>query len=137
MLHIIHLHLIGRKQGVRVLRFAAFLSAGLCVLTFVQPAMAKPAYNFDVPGVPDDVAEAVKGASLTRDAIRGDAETGAQDLFASARADYARILGVLYERGYYSGSISILLNGHEAAAIAPMDAPGRIDRVDIRVLPGA
>ncbi|HEY0212689.1 MAG TPA: POTRA domain-containing protein [Paenirhodobacter sp.] len=118
-------------------RFAVFLSVGLCALGFVLPAVAKPAFSFDVPGVAEDVADALKGASLTRDAIRGTEETGAQDLFASARADYERILGVLYDRGYYAGSISIRLNGREAAAIAPMDAPVRIDRIDIRVLPGA
>ncbi|RWR28681.1 outer membrane protein assembly factor [Sinirhodobacter populi] len=123
-------------MGAQVFRSAVFLSAGLFALTFALSAEAKPAYSFEVPGVPDDIADAIKGASLTRDAMRSDEETGAQDLFASARADYERIIGVLYARGYYAGSISILLDGREAAGIEPMDAPQTIGRIDIRVLPG-
>ena len=38
-----------------------------------------------------------------------------QDLFAAARADYARILNALYARGHYSAVITIRIDGREAA----------------------
>ena len=59
-----------------------------------------------------------------------------QDLLAAARGDYARILGVLYDNGYYSVVINITLDGVEAAQIAPLDAPQVVRRVAVAVQPG-
>lgn len=109
--------------------------AGLIVAGLSVPAAAQE-FTFDVPGAPADVDEALKGASLVRQAVRGDTKPGAADLFASAREDYARILGTLYDQGYFSGTISIKLNGREAANIQPIDAPEAIRSVDIQVVPG-
>lgn len=109
--------------------------AGLIVAGLSVPAAAQD-FTFDVPGAPADVDEALKGASLVRQAVRGDTKPGAADLFASAREDYARILGTLYDQGYFSGTISIKLNGNEAANIQPIDAPEAIRSIDIQVVPG-
>jgi translocation and assembly module TamA len=43
---------------------------------------------------------------------------------------------MLYDQGHYGGTVSIRLDGREAASIAPMDAPARIDAVEILVDPG-
>ena len=58
------------------------------------------------------------------------------DIIAAARADYRQILSVLYRRGYYSGTISILVDGREAATLPPFYTPNSIDQITIRVDPG-
>ncbi|WP_339108909.1 autotransporter assembly complex family protein [Thioclava sp. GXIMD4216] len=94
--------------------------------------------QFQVSGGDKDLTETLKSASLV---VSAEAKTGedapdAQDLFGSARADYARLLGALYDEGYYAPSISILVNGKEAASIAPLDAPATISSIQITVDPG-
>ncbi len=58
------------------------------------------------------------------------------DIIAAARADYRQLLSILYRQGYYSGTISILVDGREAAALPPFFVPSSIDRIIIRVDPG-
>jgi translocation and assembly module TamA len=61
---------------------------------------------------------------------------GAQDYVAAARADYRRLLTGLYAQGFYSGTISITVDGREAAGLAPLDAPETVSAVVITVEPG-
>ena len=77
----------------------------------------------------------IRNTSLVRSALDDGRNTG-QDVLAAARADYARILGMLYDRGFYSSVINITLDGVEAAAVAPLDAPEVVHEVVIRVEPG-
>ena len=72
-------------------------------------------------------------ASLLRDL---DETAAPQDYIAAARADYRRLLTALYAEGYYSGTISITVDGVEAANIAPLAAPSVITQVVIKVTPG-
>src|SRR5687767_29527 len=66
----------------------------------------------------DDVDAALKGAStLWQD--REKPASGAAGLLAKARGDYRRILAALYALGRYGGSISILVDGREAADLPP------------------
>jgi translocation and assembly module TamA len=66
----------------------------------------------------DDVEAALKGAStLWQD--REKPASGAAGLLAKARGDYRRILAALYALGRYGGSISILVDGREAADLPP------------------
>lgn len=58
------------------------------------------------------------------------------DLFGAAVTDYGRILGALYNAGFFSPGISILLDGREAADIDPFRPPDRIDTIAITVTPG-
>jgi len=60
----------------------------------------------------------------------------AQDIFAAARADYARFVAALYDQGYYAVRVSIRLNGREVADISPFDAPESVEGVAIRIVPG-
>lgn len=60
----------------------------------------------------------------------------AQDVLAAARADYSRLLGLLYDEGYYDAIIDIRLDGVEAAGIAPLDAPQIVRQVVVTVDPG-
>lgn len=53
---------------------------------------------------------------------RDEPASGAGGLLAKARGDYRRFLAALYTEGRYGGTISIRIDGQEAADIAP-DAP--------------
>lgn len=84
----------------------------------------------------DGLESAIRASSLIVGAMAEGRVTG-QDLLAAARGDYARILGVLYNQGYYSSQIDITLDGVEAAEIAPLDAPAQISRVSVMVNAGS
>ncbi|GGO53298.1 autotransporter secretion outer membrane protein TamA [Roseovarius pacificus] len=87
------------------------------------------------PGAPKDLADQLRAVSTVGDTAERE-ETTPQDLLAAARADYARMVSVLYESGYYSGTVNIAVDGREAAEIPPLAAPSRIDNIAILVLPG-
>ncbi|WP_287886338.1 MULTISPECIES: autotransporter assembly complex protein TamA [Paracoccus] len=91
--------------------------------------------DFQVDGGDDDLLPAIRQTSLLVSAQDEGRVTG-QDILAAARGDYARILGVLYDQGYYSGIIDISLDGVEAASIAPLDAPKVVQKVVVSVQPG-
>ncbi|MDO5755971.1 MAG: BamA/TamA family outer membrane protein [Rhodobacterales bacterium] len=99
-------------------------------------AGALDAVRFQIGGGDKKLSKALTDASLVV-AARKDGRTGAQDIIAAANADYAKLLSVLYERGYYSGVINIFVNGREAGGLSPFaDMDGTPD-VTIRVDPGA
>ena len=68
----------------------------------------------DVRLVAKEARSALNTASLLR-ALEDDADP--QDYVAAARADYRRLLTALYAEGYYAGTISITVDGVEAANI--------------------
>ena len=109
------------------------LASGL--FTAVPHAFALDRVDFQTPGAPKGLRDDLLSASLLQAAQR-DKTTDAQDLFAAARADYGRLLGALYANGRYSGVIHVLIDGHEASDIAPLDAPVRIDLIEVIVEPG-
>lgn len=99
------------------------------------PGMGLERLEFQAPGAGKDLLAALKGASALMSSEL-DGRQDAQDLFAAARAEYGRLLGALYAAGHYSGVISVKVDGREAAGIAPLDAPSRIDVIEVRVEPG-
>lgn len=105
------------------------------VLVLSQVALAADKVTFDTPGASKDLSQSLRDASVLL-STQSDGNTDAQDLFAAARADYAKLLGALYAAGYYSGVIHILIDGREAASIAPLDAPSKIGRITVTVRPG-
>ncbi len=110
----------------------------LAIAVFALAASAAAAFDavrFQVVGADKKLTEALTDASLVV-AARRDGRTGAQDIIAAANADYAKLLSVLYEKGYYSGVISILVNGREAGRLSPFADLGAINDVAIRVEPG-
>ncbi len=78
----------------------------------------------------DSASNALRAASLL---LSLEEDAAPQDYVAAARADYRRLLTALYAEGYYSGTVSIVIDGTEAAAIAPLAAPGQIGTVQITV----
>lgn len=81
------------------------------------------------------IESAIRNASSLL-AGQGEPASGAAGLLARARADYKRILGALYDQGYYGGTISILVGGREAAGIAPDASLPDPVTVELRVDPG-
>jgi translocation and assembly module TamA len=74
--------------------------------------------DFQIPGADSDTTDALQGAStLWQD--REKPASGAAGLIAKARGDYRRLLATLYSQARYGGTISILIDGHEAADLAP------------------
>jgi translocation and assembly module TamA len=118
--------------GMRFVRLGWLVGA----LTLAAPvAQALDSFALAAPGADADLLGALRAASLSAQALRDGRDT-AQDLFAAARADYARLLGTLYARGHYSGVIRITADGREVADIAPLDQPAVLARLAIHITPG-
>lgn len=121
--------------SARILTLAAALAAGLAAL---QPEGAKAfeSLEFQVIDAPETLETALRNASVLLQS-QLDGTTDPQDLFAAARAEYARLVAVLYSQAYYSPVINVTVDGREAASIAPLDAPPRVERVLVTVRPGS
>ncbi|WP_096786964.1 autotransporter assembly complex family protein [Rhodobacter sp. CZR27] len=108
---------------------------GLAVTSAVPTAQALDRLEFRVSGGNDEVERAIKGASALI-ATRAEEDEEAQDLFGAARAEYGRLVTALYGLGYYSPVVSVLVDGREAAAIPPLDAPETIRKIEVLVQVG-
>lgn len=74
--------------------------------------------QFDVSGEDDDIKDTLEGAStLVKDQEKP--ASGAAGLLAKARGDYKKLLATLYSEGRYGGTISIKVDGREAADLPP------------------
>lgn len=91
--------------------------------------------RLSAPEASDELRAVLRAASLTI-ALDRDGADVPQDYVAAARADYRRLLTGLYAEGYYGGTISILVDGREAAGIDPLAFPGQVQEVVLRVDPG-
>ncbi|MEM1362763.1 MAG: autotransporter assembly complex family protein [Pseudomonadota bacterium] len=102
-------------------------------------AFALEEVEIDVLGLPEEEQKALQtrleAASLTQQAIDEDV-TNIQDLIGAARAEYARMLAVLYEQGYYGPAISVQLNNVEVTEIDVFNPPSSVNSVVISVTPG-
>lgn len=117
-------------------RIAGFIAAAALSLGLLShPLVALDTLDFQVVTTDKALTKSVRSASLLL-SQQADGTTNPQDLFAAARADYARILGALYAEGHYSAAISIRIDGQEAANIAPLKAPTRIGTITVTVDPG-
>ena len=130
---------------LRVRRAGTVVLAALLLMVALGPAgrvwaqTASP-ITLSLSAAPTDLSadaltQDLRAASLLFAAER-EGRLDAQDVFAAAQADYARLLSALYARSHYGGTISIRLDGREAALIGPFDAPDQIAQVDITIDPG-
>ncbi len=110
----------------------SFLAASLALLGLQASAQT---VELDLTDGSSGLRGLLRSNSLTYD-LRDSELSDPQDYVAAARADYRRLLTALYGAGYYGGSISIRIDGREAADIQPLDAPARIESIVIRVDPG-
>jgi translocation and assembly module TamA len=107
----------------------------VALMLSVQAAWATE-LTLQAPGAPEKLTEQLTAASLVLSAARRDEAPTPQDLLAAARADYARMVSVLYGAGLYGGNVSIRVDGREAAEIDPLSRIDRIGRITITVLAG-
>lgn len=84
---------------------------------------------------PDGLSESLRDASLSQTAVT-EGRTEAQDLIAAAQADYRRVLGALYERGFFSAEVHILVDGREASDLSALRPPASVGTIEIVVTPG-
>jgi len=109
---------------------------GVALALLVQ--MPQPANAFEARLIvdgPDALRDALTSASLILDA-RDEDVSDPQVILAAALSDYRQLLGTLYKRGYYSGVISITIDGNEAAGFSQFATPALIDTIEITVDPG-
>lgn len=92
--------------------------------------------TISVKGGDSGLKKLLKKSSLALSLSESEDAHTSQDYIAGARADYKRLLTSLYTQGYYSGQISIKIDGHEAATIPPLNAPKTIRKIAISVDPG-
>ena len=95
-------------------------------------------YSVDL-STPEETPENIVGSLRSSSSIwlgRESAVAGSASLVARAKGDYRRLLAALYNEGYYAGSISITINGREAAGLAAGDQLPFESAVVIRVEPG-
>lgn len=83
----------------------------------------------------EDLTEALRAASLTVEAAN-DPDAARRDIVAAAQADYQRLLATLYEAGHFGPTISIELDGVEAAALPVVGRDEGLDVVRIEVVAG-
>lgn len=91
--------------------------------------------DFQVAGDDGEVEEALKGTSiLWRD--RDKPASGPAGLVAMARGEYRRLLDALYAKARYAGTITITIDGREAAQLRPDAEFANPARVVVTVQPG-
>ena len=111
------------------------LPAAALLLLAALPAAAQEV-TVTLPPAAEDLRASVEPASQTLRLSRDGLDHTPADLIAAARADYQTILQSLYAAGHYGPTISIRIDGREAATLGPLDAPPRIDAIAIAVDPG-
>lgn len=118
-------------------QMARIIAAGVVALT-ANAAGAEVEIHFSVIGPKAEDREFVRTLRAASPVIttRAEGTLEADELLAAARSEYAALIGALYARGYYGPVIHVLVDGREAAAIAPLDAPAAIDKVHVTVDPG-
>lgn len=113
---------------------AAICAAGwLCLNPPMARALDRLSYSVTGPG--SDLRAALKSASALQSAV-DDKRTGSQNLFSAALADYRNLTETLYAAGYYSGTVSIRIDGREAADIPLLTVPAAIGQIAVRVTTG-
>jgi len=80
----------------------------------------------------EELRNRLVASSLILQAER-DGTKDTQELLAAARADYERLLAVLYDAGHFGGVISITVDGREAASIPPLESPEAINTITLRI----
>lgn len=108
----------------------------LCAAWVAVPGVGA-AQNLDlnVSGGSDDLRSELKDA-MSLYALVDAEDATPQALIAAAQADYSRIVAALYGGGRFSPTVSIKVDGREAAGISPFEAPQSIKTILIDVDPG-
>ena len=114
------------------------LALAIATLPAALPGLAAAVEaEVTVTGGPERLEKRLSAASLTVTLANDDAtDHTSAEFLAAARADYATLISLLYDAGYFSPEIHILVDGREASEIPPLNAPAVINRVDLNVTTG-
>jgi len=107
------------------------LAAAVAAAFEISPALAQEL----VINAAEEIEEILRGASLTRVALNEETST-TQDIVAAARSDYRRFVSTLYANGYYSGTVSIEVDGREVSSLSPFEIPDQINVISVTADPG-
>ncbi len=120
-----------------VRQMARIIAAGVVALT-ANTAGAEVEIRFDVIGPKAEDRDFVRALRAASPVITTRAEDTLEtdELLAAARSEYAALIAALYARGHYGPVVHVLVDGREAASIAPLDAPAQIDTLQVTVDPG-
>lgn len=105
------------------------------LLLYSAPVQAFDVFEVSFQGENDALETALRRSSLLQSAF----DEGVDDpfeVFATARAEYGRLIGTFYEAGFYAPQISVRIDGREAADISPLDPPATIGRIDLILTEG-
>jgi translocation and assembly module TamA len=111
----------------------AFAAVFCCVMAGGATAQD---VTLTAPGASDDLLDRLRANALLLRAPEDGAARSGQDIIAAARADYGRLIGILYEESYFAPVIRILLDGQDAGRISPFNAPTDVQTVTITVETG-
>lgn len=111
------------------------LAGAVLAVVAAVPALALDTVRLRIPDGNETLTETLQAVSLLG-AARRDGARNPNDILAAARADYSRLLGALYEAGHFGGTISITVDGREAAEIDPLARLSQINEAIITVDPG-
>lgn len=104
---------------------ACALAAGLSF-----PAQAFDALQFSLRGGDSTLERALRSASLLKSA-QDEGLLDPFEVYTVARAEYGQLIGIFYEAGYYAPTISVRIDGREAAEISPLSPPRRIGVIEV------
>ncbi len=124
----------GTRRRVKLGALAGILALGLSAFP-PHELGALEALDFRVTEGPDALREALERGSLVR-ALDAEARANPLDVMSAARAEYGRLIGLLYEQGYYAPQISVRVDGQEAADMETLRPPSAIRQIVVLVEPG-
>ncbi|MCV6823891.1 MULTISPECIES: autotransporter assembly complex protein TamA [Halocynthiibacter] len=115
-----------------------WLRRGIHGLAFLG-ATASAAFAFDaslkVSPANEELQDTLEAQSLTFLLTEQETEN-ASEIVSTALADYGKLLGALYEQGYFGAVISIKVDGREAGNLSPVVPPTSVNRIVIDVQQG-
>ncbi|MBK5928951.1 autotransporter assembly complex protein TamA [Rhodobaculum claviforme] len=101
-------------------------------VALAAPATALERVTLDAPGAGSRMEAGLRAASLLLEAQTAGIDDP-QELLAAARAEYGRMVAVLYGGGYYGGSVSVRIDGREAAEFDALEVPRAVREVIVSV----
>ncbi|MEM9031889.1 MAG: BamA/TamA family outer membrane protein [Pseudomonadota bacterium] len=123
---------MGRTQRVWLFGALAGLATGLALWASTSVAFD---LRFRAAGAGDQLQDALRASSLLIEARNSGTDNPA-DILAAARADYGRLVGALYARARFGATVSIRVDGREAAEIDPLAELQEVKSVEVRIAPG-
>ena len=91
---------------------------------------------FELKIVTNNLEDDIRETSLLTPLSEQGLSVTPQDVLAAAQADYGRLVGLMYDRGFFAPEVSILLDGREAALLSLAGAMRQIKSVELRVATG-